>query len=85
MTASSNFIENVWPVPYTAAVSDRLCTVDLGTGSQGGGLESRLGMGRGEAWRGCVRRGWSRAGRGLARLGPHAGSQGRGAWPWQEV
>ena len=85
MTASSNFIENIRPVPYTAAVSDRLCTVDLGTGSEGGGLESRLGMGRGEAWRGCVRRVWSRAGRGLARLGPHAGSRGRGAWPRQEV
>lgn len=74
MTAPSNFIENLWPVPYTAAVSDRLCTVDLGTGSEGGGLESRLGTGRGEAWRGCVRRGWSRAGGGLAQLSPHTGS-----------
>ena len=48
--------------------------MDLGTGSEGGGLESRLGTGRGEAWRGCVRRGWSRAGGGLAQLSPHTGS-----------
>lgn len=50
------------------------------------GLESRLGTGRGEAWRGCVGRGGEGAGR--AGTGParsHAGSRGRGAWPWQEM
>lgn len=69
MTAPSNFTENVHHVPYTAARSDRLCTVDLGTGSEGSGSGEQA---------------WNGEGRGAARLcqeGMEQGGQGTGlAW-----
>ena len=67
MTAPGNFIEDVRHVPYTAALSGRLCTVDLGTGSEGGGSGEQA---------------WNGEGRGVARLCQEGKEQGgRGTGP----
>lgn len=83
MTAPSNFIENIQHLPYTAALSDRLCTVDLWTGSEGGGSGEQAWNGEG---RGVARLCWGGEGAGQAgdwpgpvpMLAPEVGEHGRG-------
>lgn len=70
MTAPSNSIENVRHVPYTSALSDRLCTVDLGTGSEGGGSGEQAWNGEGRGVARLCQEGKEQGGQGLARPGP---------------
>lgn len=86
MTAASNFTETYTScAPYSSSVWQ---VVHRGSGDREAkvvGLESRLGMGRAAAQRGCVRRGWSRAGRELqSGLVPMLVRGRGGAWRWQK-